>query len=139
LNLKMKDINLDQKVIYIEKSKTKQTRIVPLSQRALTILQELGPELFNGLNKHDVTEKFREYLGKAGLVGFKLHSLRHTFSCWLVAAGVDLFTISRLLGHTDIKTTMVYAKVDVSTLKSAVSKLEIGYQDIIHGDTGLLP
>ena len=110
--------------MYIEMTKTKQMRTVPMNKRVQEIVREIGDEMFSKLNPHDVPNKFRQYLEGAGLTGFKLHSLRHTFSCRLLALGVDLYTISRLLGHTDIKTSMIYAKANVVMLKSAVEKLD---------------
>ena len=70
-----------------------------------------------------VSGKFSYYLKRAGLVGFKLHSLRHTFATRLVALGVDICTISRLLGHADIKTTMIYAKTNIVSMQSGVDRL----------------
>ena len=60
----------------------------------------------------------------ANLSEFKLHSLRHTFASNFVAKRVDIYTVSRLLGHTDIKMTMVYAKVNTSMLQSAIARLD---------------
>ena len=56
--------------------------------------------------------------------GLKLHSLRHTFATNLVGQGVDIYTVSRLLGHSDIKTTLIYAKANIATLEQAVKKLD---------------
>ena len=57
--------------------------------------------------------------------GIKLHSLRHTFATRLIELGVDILTIARLLGHADIKTTMIYAKAELGALRSAVKKLDM--------------
>jgi len=123
LKLRKENIDLHSSVIYIEKTKTSILRAVPLNQRAKEILGQLGDDLFAELNEHDVTNKFTYYVKEAGLSGFTLHSLRHTFATRLVSHGVDIYTISRLLGHTDIKTTMIYAKVNIDSMKSAVDKL----------------
>ena len=57
------------------------------------------------------------------MINFRLHSLRHTFATNLVSAGVDIYTVSRLLGHSDIRTSMIYAKVNVDLLQKAVRLL----------------
>jgi integrase len=124
LRLRQDNIDFSRNVMYIEKTKTKQMRAIPLNRKAREVLQELGDDLFSKLNKHDVSGKFHVYLDRAGLGGFKLHSLRHTFATRLLALGVDIYTISRLLGHTDIKTTMIYAKTDVEMLRGVVEKLD---------------
>ena len=75
-----------------------------------------------------MTHKFAQAAKRAGLVGFKLHSLRHSFASKLIASGVDIYTVSKLLGHSDLKTTMIYAKMGVGTMQIAVDKLNTAYQ-----------
>ncbi len=51
------------------------------------------------------------------------HSGRHTYAVNSITSGVDIFTVSKLLGHRDLKTTLVYAKIVDSKLNEAVNKL----------------
>jgi site-specific recombinase XerD len=67
---------------------------------------------------------FREH-GLAGLEGFKLHSLRHTFSTTLIERGADVLVVSKLLGHSD----MIYAKAGDAIKRSTIEKLEEMAQD----------
>jgi integrase len=53
----------------------------------------------------------------------KVHTLRHTFASHLVMNGVDLPTVSKLMGHSDIETTMIYAHLAPDHLAKAVTKL----------------
>jgi site-specific recombinase XerD len=53
------------------------------------------------------------------------HSSRHTFATLLLTKGVDLYTVSKLLGHQDIATTLVYAKVIDKVKDGAVEMLPI--------------
>lgn len=55
----------------------------------------------------------------------KIHTFRHTFASWLVMSGVDITTVSRLLGHTDIRTTMIYAHLAEDHLDDSIKKLNI--------------
>ena len=55
----------------------------------------------------------------------KLHTLRHTYASHLVMNGVDLPTVQRLMGHSDIQTTMIYAHLAPDHLVDAVNKLEL--------------
>lgn len=54
----------------------------------------------------------------------KVHSLRHTFASHLVMKGVDLPTIKKLMGHTDIDTTMIYSHLTEKHVDEAVGKLD---------------
>lgn len=52
---------------------------------------------------------------------FRMHGLRHHFASALVSAGVDLFTVSKLLTHKDVKTTQRYAHLGDQVLRDAVA------------------
>ena len=55
--------------------------------------------------------------------GLHFHSLRHTFASWLVQEGVSLYEVQRLLGHSNISVTEIYAHLQPCQLHSAVNKL----------------
>jgi site-specific recombinase XerD len=69
------------------------------------------------------------YVLKAWLISAALnkritfHSARHTFATMLLTFGVDIYTVSKLLGHKDIKTTQVYAKLIDLKKDEAIDKL----------------
>ncbi len=56
-----------------------------------------------------------------------LHDLRHTFAARLLQAGVDLYKISKLLGHKDITVTQRYAHHCPDSLREGVEILEVDY------------
>ncbi len=58
---------------------------------------------------------------------FKFHDLRHTFATRLVQRGIDLYKISKLLGHHDIKMTQRYAHHYPESLRDGVEVLESDY------------
>jgi integrase len=64
---------------------------------------------------------------KAGIIDFTFHDLRHTFATRLAQAGVDLYAISKLLGHSDIGTTQRYAHHCPESLRHSVEILENCY------------
>jgi len=65
---------------------------------------------------------FAKIVRKAGLRG-GLHTLRHTFASHLAMAGVPLYTISKLLGHSSVQTTEIYSHLHPSTMDEAVKRL----------------
>ena len=69
------------------------------------------PDFHNLLNR-----KLKPTCLKAGVSVLVFHELRHTFASHLAMLGVPLIKIKELLGHRDIKSTMVYAHIDDKSL-----------------------
>ena len=96
-------------------------------------------------DEESIRELFKEILGedynilaslKAGtLKGKRQRSidLRHTFATRLVQAGVDLYTVSKLLGHREITTTQRYAHHYPESLRSGVEVLDKCYKSATIG------
>jgi site-specific recombinase XerD len=56
----------------------------------------------------------------------KFHSLRHTFATWLIQESASLYELQKLLGHSDIKTTQMYAHLSASDLHATVNRISLG-------------
>lgn len=64
------------------------------------------------------------WVAKAGITKhITFHCARHTFATLMLTEGVDLYTVSKLLGHTDVGTTQIYAKVVDKTRTEAMRRL----------------
>ena len=124
LSLRPEDVDLNNGLVHIEQSKSKRRRTIPLNDVAKQCLIDAGEGLFSHFYGHHVSKKFADYLTKAEISAHKLHSLRHTFATRLISKGVDIYTVSKLLGHSNVATTAVYAKVVTDTLINAVRLLE---------------
>lgn len=126
-NLEWADIDLKRRKIKIRKKdfwhpKTGE-REIPVGQKLLDLLTDLKQQNDQGIKSSFVFPdksggkirlKLREQLirvaKKAGIKHLtQLHALRHTFASHLVMKGVDLPTVQKLMGHSDIQTTMIYA------------------------------
>lgn len=68
-------------------------------------------------------EKLQRICRRAGIRQTTVHALRHSCGAHLRMAGVNLADIADLLGHKDLATTQIYAKVHQEHLRAAVSKL----------------
>ena len=125
--------------LYIKDPKSESgTRIIPLSDRAIYALQkikEYSTELklnsdnnlivANTSSESNITRTVKSMLFRAGCETEKcgLHALRHTFGSLLLEKGVDLKTISYLLGHSDITVTAnIYLHI---TREKAINSIEV--------------
>lgn len=71
----------------------------------------------------DVKKSFATACRRAGIKDFHFHDLRHTFASQLVMNGVDITTVSKLLGHSTLTMTLRYAHLAPNHLKNAVDVL----------------
>ena len=76
---------------------------------------------------HKTTARFRQLADKLGMNEFKFHDLRHTYASWLVQNNVSIKVIQELLGHQDIKTTLIYTHISKDDRFKAVEKLQDFY------------
>lgn len=88
---------------------------------------ERGAEdlVFDGLKYPATTNTIiKVWVARAGIhKHITFHSARHTFATMLLTLGTDLYTVSKLLGHRDIKTTQIYAKIVDKGKQEAVSSI----------------
>src|SRR5690348_3242620 len=79
-------------------------------------------------DQSNVRRAFNDVLKAAGLTHFTPHGLRHTFASLLLQAGVDVYYVSRMLGHADIGLT-------VATYGSWSNPSRPGALDVLDRDT----
>lgn len=135
LNLKLGDVDLNQKILQVVAGKGNKDRTIPICDKLLDILtdyltwREDSPYLLatrksGWLSRISVATVIRDTRKKLGLKKqVTPHTFRHSFASRLVAGDVNIVSISKLLGHSDIKTTSIYTHVNMEQLKQAVSIL----------------
>ena len=141
LNLQITDIDSNRHVVNIRHAKGDKDRIVPLSDKILTLLREYYKQykpkkwLFEGqiagtqYTETSLHKVFQKTKTKAGVkMPCTLHSLRHCYATHLLEAGTDIRYIQVLLGHRHSKTTEIYTHVttkSIQNIKSPFDDLEI--------------
>lgn len=137
INLKIRDIDSNRKVVLIRQSKNKKDRIVPLSDKVLIKLRDYykvyqpSVWLFEG---QVVGEKYgerslelvlKQAVQKAGIKKpVSLHWLRHSYATHLLEGGTDLRYIQELLGHNSSKTTEIYTHVSTKSIQQIKSPID---------------
>ena len=58
----------------------------------------------------------------ASRLKFTIHKLRHTFATLMLEGGVDIYSLSKMMGHSDIKTTTIYLSASAEHLRSQMTK-----------------
>ena len=72
-----------------------------------------------------VTKKFKRLARDCELDAYHFHHLRHTAATLMLASGIQLHYVQKMLGHTDIKTTQIYAKILQSRLTQEMQKFNL--------------
>jgi integrase len=141
LSLKWGAVNFQKRVILIEESKSGKSRNIPMNNAVHDALHDL-PRVsefifYNSETKthiRDIKNSFHAACRGAkkvlddekdpGIVGLRFHDLRHTAASKMIEAGVDLVTVSKILGHSSIQMTMRYCHPTPENMRKAVDLLE---------------
>jgi len=119
----------DNYYIQFRQEKTAGAEVLPISNTAHSLLGTgtcLPEKVFKGLRYSQVKLVLLKWLAKAGISkNITFHSFRHTYATLQLAAGTDIFTVSKMLGHRNVKTTQIYTKVIDSKKKEAADKIKL--------------
>lgn len=114
--------------ISIQMHKTKEHVIIPLNKQAKRLLPPKGFDAqpaFKVLSDQPTNRYLKEIMKIANInKSISFHCSRHTFATVSKSLGMEYDVISKILGHTDIKTTKVYAKYELSHLENEMKKWE---------------
>ncbi len=108
--------------------KTKGVETLPISDQARELLGTKGEAetpIFDGLKYNGGTSiKIQRWMLQAGITKqITFHCARHTFATLQLTMDTDIYTVSKLLGHKNLKTTQVYAKIIDKKKVEAVNRI----------------
>lgn len=143
--LKLSDVDLHRKQVHIRLGKGKKDRYVVLSnllsEKFEQYVKQVNPKLylFEGLTSGEpMGERSIQYVINEAMARttikkqVSMHTLRHSYATHLMEDGIDIHSIQRLLGHSDIRTTIVYLHIADIKPRLAHSPLDSLY-NIAHG------
>jgi integrase len=115
------------KCIRIRTEKTDTEATIPISGEALAICGTPGTGLvFKGLDRNMVNFRLKPWLQKAGITKYiTFHCFRHTYATLLIAGGMDIYTVSKMLTHKNVATTQIYADLVNEKKRAAAETIKI--------------
>ena len=127
-----KDISFEDGMwrVAIRMLKTEKIIYIPLPQQAMQWLptDERMPDnlVFPTLTENKIGQYLKPWAKEAGIINKDVcfHASRHTYATMLLTLGVDLYTVSKLLGHTSIRHTQRYAKIINQKKDDAIALLD---------------
>lgn len=129
--LKVDDVDFGRQVFVVRDSKTNTPRVAPIAPNILTLIKEFIETkesiLFAGVDNCDWHFNFHKRLNRLGIKRANLtpYSLRHSYATRLLESNVSLFHVKKLMGHSDLKSTLVYEHLTTKDLIEAVQKLPL--------------
>ncbi len=136
-NLKVTDMDFESKSIFVKCGKGGKDRVVPLHPGLIIYLEDylkdrrrlkkMCPYFFTAMRQdsrmgENVIKRLVVRLREKSGIYFYPHILRHTFATMMLEGGCNLYALSKMLGHSDIKTTTIYLSATKSHLQDQIIK-----------------
>lgn len=143
LQARWTEVDLANSTWRLVRTKNGRQRHVTLNDAALELLAGLpsrgaSPWLFPGRDPqkplNNPRKAFQRILDAAGIEHTRIHDLRHSFASLAVNAGVSLYTVQEMLGHSSAAMTQRYAHLANATMRSASQKVGDAVSAAIRGE-----
>ena len=138
VNIKIRDVDFDNSVVYVNTTKNRKPLIIPLNEDIVKILKEYlqyrggGAEdwLFCSVYGKQLTRSscyhaIWDYCHERGLEQTGVHRFRHTFAKKWATMGGSVVTLQKILGHSSLAITENYLNILTSDLKKDIDKVNI--------------
>lgn len=114
-------------LIRIRTQKTQTEATLPISPEALELC---GPrdkgKVFKGLKRSMINYPLKAWIKEAGITKhITFHCFRHTYATLQIAAGTDIFTVSKMLTHKNVTTTQIYADLVSSKKQETIGRITL--------------
>jgi len=145
-NLRWSDVDFDKGFIRVITKKTGQRITIPINDTLSSYLLDYGtetpqlfPEMDTDTKRQKVRMRIQRVLRDAGYQwkGIGCHAFRHTFASHLVINGASIYDVQKLLGHSSITMTEIYAHLSENATRRAVDLIDFNPKNVIK--TGLKP
>ncbi len=135
LDLKLNDVSLENRTIFIQQGKGAKDRLLPMNAKLKYFFEEYLKErkrlnrnslqFFTGINEkrpftQEGIKKIFLKLRKATKLDFSPHTLRHSFATLMLEGGCDIYTLSKMMGHSKITTTTIYLSCSMKQMSKSI-------------------
>ncbi|REE81591.1 site-specific recombinase XerD [Lutibacter oceani] len=115
--------------IQLKEQKTGNIQNQPISDIAISILKKeltTSGKIFTSLKYYEVAKTVKKWVQDAGIhKKISFHNFRHSYATLQLANSTDIYTVSKLLGHKNVATTQIYAKVIDKTKIEAANRINL--------------
>lgn len=115
--------------VKIREQKTGNLYNHPISETALQIINMQSKDskfVFGDIKYSEITRPLKKWIEDSGITKkITFHNFRHTYATLQLALGTDIYTVSKLLGHKNVSTTQIYAKVIDGNKIIAANKINL--------------
>jgi len=137
LQLRYTDVDLENMTLFINQSKGNKDRMIPISSalagslgryvierrtKGVTCPSFFASSVQNRGISDTTLKRLIEAMRKDSGIKFSAYKLRHTFATLMLEGGCDIYSLSKMMGHEDIKTTTIYLCATTEHLRSQMVK-----------------
>lgn len=130
LSMKWEHVSLERAEWRIPQTKADRPHVLPLPTPLLAVLGNLtredgNPHVFvgqNGSHRVNIKRAWNRIRTKAKILDVRLHDLRRTVGSWLSGSGESLQLIGKVLNHSNISTTRIYARLNLDPVREALEQ-----------------
>ena len=138
-NLKLENVDMENRIIYVVCGKGGKNRVIPINEKLHKVLdrylKEIRPDVESNyffakkktgrISRQWTNTKIKEAVENLGWnKDITSHNLRHSFATNLIVNDVNIVSVQKLLGHSDLRTTSIYLHQSLDDLKNAVNSLD---------------
>jgi len=143
LSLHWRDVDLQNRRLYLRETKNGALRVLALNDLAIHVLNSLSmgePSdlVLAGIDAAKLSVYTRRLFADLGIHDASFHTLRHTAASWLAMSGVDLYAVGQVLGHKTPRMTQRYAHLSPSYMAGAIGKLDTAFSGVLPTDNASL-
>lgn len=133
LSAEWDDFNLEERTWRIPVTKAGRPHVLPLTDPVLHLLSQLPSEgrsawLFPSFGRSGHREEpkrpWKDIRKKAGIEDVRIHDLRRTLGSWMAVQGFSLNLIGRVLNHSQVSTTQIYARLGTDPQREALEAVQ---------------